>query len=317
MPKKTSNHKIFNDNHRSIPPVQELRFLDAVMSDHDLSMTAKVVAFFLVRWTQGDEAHRFNGYAWASREALADRIGRDSTTTITTATNALKARGWIIAKRRPNATNLMRPNWNRASQILADAGVPRQEVPSVDQKFVSPEHQFPKHPEVQKTGPDSTDQDSAYQDSDIIPERLASGTLDVDSRASACDAGQRSVPGRSAGYGQSKAEADRALKELRSMPWRKEWDDPSFKPSPDASKAEAVHWHKLLKAGISASRVERAASRFLSRVPENQHPSLARFLARYAWDCIEIDCDLYVPPDDERLVAANENDLSIKRKFGR
>ena len=104
MAQKANKDKYSNDTYHSISPLQELHAMDVFMEDHELPMTARVVMYKLVRWTNGNKDHRYNGYSWASRETLAEIIGRDSPTTITTATKALKARDLIFVKRRPNAT---------------------------------------------------------------------------------------------------------------------------------------------------------------------------------------------------------------------
>ncbi len=304
MTRKAREGNFSNDNYRSISPLKELHFLDAMMADHELSMTARVVGYLLVRWTNGDKSHRFHGYAWAPRNTLADWIGRDSETTITTATNALKARGWIIVRRRPNASSLIRPNWDRIGQ---------QQDLRESQKTAFLEDQFSVHPEDQKIGPNSADHDSAYQDSVSFPNASHRGRqTPLSEEAPPAQAGMGNE--KPAPYRQTKAEADQALETLRSMPFCTEWDDPAFELSHDAATAEAVHWHKLLKSGIASSRIVRAAERFLIEAPGDQLPSLAGFLARYAWDCIEPDCDLYTPPDDEEPAAANDNQLSPERK---
>ncbi|WP_316181371.1 MULTISPECIES: hypothetical protein [unclassified Bradyrhizobium] len=279
--------------------MQELRFLDAMMADHELPMTARIVGYLLVRWTNGNKAHRFAGYAWAGREKLAEWIGRESSTTITTATNVLKARGYIIVKRRPNATNLIRPNWDRV--------VPRQGATPEDQETAFPEGKFSVRPDDQETGPYSADHDSADRDSGIIPERSASGMSETSSKSSASGAGRHGNDNPRPGYKQTKAEADRTFDELRSMPFRTEWEGAEIELSAEAPRAEKVHWHKLLKAGLRASHILKAADHFLATCPDNQRPSLARFLGTYAQEsCTDPDSNLYVP-DDEQSDAANDN----------
>ncbi|MHC6154808.1 hypothetical protein ACVSQB_23805 [Bradyrhizobium elkanii] len=142
-----------NEVFETLSPLQELKFLSAMMADSKLPMTARVVGFRLVRWTNGKRDHRYHGYAWAGREKLAEWVGRDSKTTITTATKALEARGWIVTKRRRNETSLIRPNWSRADQEF-------QEV----QKTVFREDQLSVLPEDQKTGPYSADRYRADPD---------------------------------------------------------------------------------------------------------------------------------------------------------
>lgn len=156
---RTKEHD--NNNHRSLSPLQELKALDVIMACKALPMTARVVMYQLVRWTHGDKDHCYHGHSWASREKLAERLGRDSVTTITTATKELKACDLIIIKRRPNATSLIRPNWKKIRQIAMSSSADQQEVDSEGQKTVLPEDQKVELPEDQKTGPYSIDRDSA------------------------------------------------------------------------------------------------------------------------------------------------------------
>lgn len=287
-----------NDNHRSISPLQELGFLDAMMADHELPMTARVVGYLLVRWTNGDKSHRFNGYAWARRDTLADRIGRDSEATITTATNALKARGWIIVKRRPNSSSLIRPNWDRMAQ--------QQEVIPEDQKTVLPEEQFSVHPEDQKVGPYSADHDSADRDREVTPERSASGVSARSQGNSACGASRHGENGP-VRYKQTRAEADQALEEIKQV-WPEPSEDAVHRPGQDSDEVAVIEWHRLLKAGIAASRIKRAALHFLSQKPDREWSrSLTVFLKGHLHDYLDPDQpDLYIP-DDEEPAGANDN----------
>lgn len=297
MPQNANEHKHSTGHNRSISPVQELRFLDAIMADHELPMTARVVGHRLVRWTNGDEAHRFNGYAWAGREKLAEWIGRDSCSTITTATNALKARGWIIVKRRPNASSLIRPNWDRMSQQLG-------EMPE-DQKTELPEDKLSVHPDLQKSGPYSADLDSADHDRSINPERSASGMSDSSFRGSASGADRHEKPRP---YKQTKADADQTFERLERMPWKTEADDPAFDPTDKAGPSARIHWHRLLKESIAAWRIELAAGKFMQELPESQRPCLAGFLGRYARQCIDPEEWLFIPDDAEESQSGFAND---------
>jgi hypothetical protein len=132
------------------------------------------------------------------------------------------------------------------------------------------------------------------------PERSASGMSHASFR------GRR--------HQQTKAQADRTLAEIRHV-WPKPSDEAEYQPGTDSKRAEAVHWHKLLKSGIAASRIQRAALHFLNAVPDGQWPrSLASFLAGHLHDYLDPDQpDLYIPPDGEP-VATNDNRPSLERK---
>lgn len=309
-----SNHS--TGSYRSISPTQELRFLDAIMADHELPMTARAVAYHLVRWTNGDEAHRFNGYAWASREKLAERIGRDSGTTITTATNALKARGWIIVKRRPNDTSLIRPNWDKINQTTAEVVFGQQKAPQEHRKTVFPEDQFSVHPEDQKTGPYSADLDSAYHDSANSPNASRRG-------ADVIPFGEKAGRDGRPEYKQPRQEADQTFERLKRMPFRTDWTDPKIELSSRAEGSALVHYRRHLRLGIAAWRVERCAEKFLASCPDDQRPSLAGFLGRYAKLCNDPESEWYVPADggmcakdDNRPVNANDNQLPARKASG-
>ncbi|MBR0993975.1 hypothetical protein JQ580_24960 [Bradyrhizobium japonicum] len=299
MTQTASKDKHSNDNFRSISPVQELRFLDAMMADSELPMTARVVGYQLVRWTCGDKSHRFSGYAWARRDTLADCIGRDSETTITTATNALKARGWIIVKRRPNTSSLIRPNWDRMAQ--------QQEKPE-DQKIVFPEDQKTVHPEDQKTGPYSADHYSADLDSALIPGRSAPGM-----RASV--EGDSAYGADRSDFRQTSEEAKQTLEEIKQA-WPAPSKDAEYQPRHDSDKGASVHYYRLLKSGVPAHRIKQAALRFLKSKEEDQHwsRSFASFLTGHLHDYLDPDQpDLYIPPDGE-LLATNDNRPPVERK---
>uniref|UniRef100_UPI001AEBE13D hypothetical protein n=1 Tax=Bradyrhizobium liaoningense TaxID=43992 RepID=UPI001AEBE13D len=64
-------------------------------------------------------------------------------------------------------------------------------------------------------------------------------------------------------------------------------DDPAFDPTDKAGPSARIHWHRLLKEGIAAWRLERAAEKFMQELPKNQRPCLAGFLGRYARQCID------------------------------
>lgn len=296
--------------HRSISPLQELRFLDAMMADSELPMTARVVGFRLVRWTSGKKDHRYHGHAWAGREKIAEWVGRDSKTTISTATNALRARGWIITKRRRNETNLVRPNWSRVDQILQE-----------DQKTVFPGDQFSIHPEVQKTGPYSADRYSADHDSadqevgdsgQACADRNDVSSVDRDAAPTAPSAGSDDQKPALPNYQQGKTEADEVYKALRGLPWPEEFevDGECKRLSPRTRTAAIVHWHRLLRSGVSAGQIYRAALKHLDEYPQFGRLSLAGFLskpAHFTFDPEEPDMFIEVDEDRNRRFAANNN----------
>ncbi|GAA0029114.1 hypothetical protein BROWWM01_32460 [Bradyrhizobium ottawaense] len=139
----------------------------------------------------------------------------------------------------------------------------------------------------------------------IIPERSASGMSEFRISGSASGADRHDKPWP---YKQTKAEADQAFERLKRMRWKKETDDPEFRPTAKAAESARIHWHKLLKSGVAAWRIECAAERLLAELREIQRPCLAGFLGRYARQCIEPEEWLYIPDDDEEYQAQLAND---------
>ncbi|MHC2841713.1 hypothetical protein [Bradyrhizobium diazoefficiens] len=143
------------------------------------------------------------------------------------------------------------------------------------------------------------------EENHVIPERFASGTSDLGCGGSAFGADRHEKPWS---YKQTKVEADQAFERLERMPWKKEADDPAFRPSAKAAASARIHWHNLLKSEIAAWRIERAAERLMTELREAQRPGLAGFLARYASQCVEPGEWLYIPDDEEEYQAQVAND---------
>ncbi|MCK1489741.1 hypothetical protein IVB14_04720 [Bradyrhizobium sp. 180] len=290
---KSDNHA--NENFQTLSPLQELKFLSAMMADSELPMTARVVGFRLVRWTNGKKDHRYHGHAWAGREKLAEWIGRDSKTTITTATKALEARGWIVTKRRRNETNLVRPNWSRADQEFQE-----------DQKTEFPEDQFSVHPEDQKTGPYSADPNSAdpysadqvhsgaaYADRSARPDSEVDCAYGVDRQTNEHSAGR---------YQQTQEQAEQDWVELNRILTGTS-EDADHQPAESSAQGAKVRWYRLLKSGVPSSQILQSARGYLERKPDGQWQSgVGGFLTSF--DPEQLPDGTY--PEDERH-AANDN----------
>lgn len=152
------------------------------------------------------------------------------------------------------------------------------------------------------------------EENHVIPERSASGMSGSGFRESAFGADRHEKP---LPYKQTKAEADQSFERLERMPWKTEADDPEFRPTARAAASARIHWHKLLKSGIEAWRIERAAERLMAEMPEVQWPCLAGFLGRYARQCVEPDEWLYIPDDAEGFQSGFANDnLKLDRASG-
>ncbi|MCP2209665.1 helix-turn-helix domain-containing protein [Bradyrhizobium diazoefficiens] len=146
----------------------------------------------------------------------------------------------------------------------------------------------------------------------VIPEHSVSGTSARSSRRGrACGADRPA-------YKQTKAQADAILAEIKSV-WPRPSEDAEYQPGPDSAKAEAVHWYSYLKSGVAASRIQRAALRYLSDVPEDQWPrSFVSFLTGRLADYLDPgQPDLFIsedelPPPAEPL-HTNDNQQSSQR----
>ncbi|MGX1165770.1 hypothetical protein AB7M16_002036 [Bradyrhizobium sp. USDA 372] len=153
--------------------------------------------------------------------------------------------------------------------------------------------------------------------SDIIPDHSAPGVSARSSqRGRACGADRHSNGNRPA-YKQTRARADELLMEIKRV-WPKPSEDAEHQPRADSAKAEAIHWHKLLKSGIAASRIQRAALHYLSEVPDGQWPrSFVSFLTGRLPDYLDPDQpDLFIPEDELAAAEqpqANDNEQSSQR----
>lgn len=309
MSQEITERKHSNDNERTLPPLQELHAIDVVTTDYfDLTSTAKVLMVRLIRWTHGNRAHRLYGHSWAGREKLAKVLDRTSKTTITDAMKELKQADLIIVKRRPNATSLIRPNWDRINRAIEE--FKQQEADAEDQKTVLPDDQKIVLPEDQKTGPYSADHYSADLDSALIPGRFAAGM-----RASV--EGDSAYGADRSDFRQTSEEAKQTLDEIKEA-WPAPSEHADLQPRHDSDKGASVHYYRLLKSGVPASRIKQAALHFLKSKKEDKQwsRSLASFLTGHLHDYLDPDQpDLYIPQDGEP-VATNDNRLPPERKVG-
>lgn len=248
----------------AISPLRELNFLDALMASADLPATAKAVGYWLVRWTNGNEAHRFNGYCWATREQIAKQIGK-SVDAVTDATKALTAGGWFAAKRRRNSSSLIQPNWSRADQ---EKPAELQEVAKMP------------FPEEAKMPAYSADLDRADQDSEVkqhTPDAVATGVRALDLEVqSPNEYDQPKAP-----YLQSRKAANHAWFELQQMPFPRFGIGDDFELNERSDRGAEFHWLRILRSGHSAADILTAAESYLRDCPKQQRPSVGGFLARF------------------------------------
>lgn len=102
-------------------------------------------------------------------------------------------------------------------------------------------------------------------------------------------------------YQQTPEQAEQAFQQLTVMQWLTDADDPEYQPTGRSKHGARVQFYKLLKKGISASQLLRAAELYLRKCPSNQIASLGGWLARYADEqCTETDHSWYVPQVDPR-----------------
>jgi hypothetical protein len=320
MPQTARKNKHSNDNAKfNIEPTQRLDFLSAIAMDEEIHVreaNAVRVAVVLMSHRNGQTGLILLKLKTIAREACC------SVSAAQHAIGVLVRAGWFEVVHRyysegqqganqyvPNFAKALVGNDQRASrQRPADVneddstwsamtrGAGRQRLGALVVK---------DQPEPSEIEPGEIEP--------VIPECSASGTSCASFRGSAYGAG-RHASDRPTPYKQTRAEADRTFERVKRMPWRKDSDDPEYQPSAEADHAAVIHWHKLLKSGIAASRIERAAERFLDETPRHLYPCLAGFLSRYASDCTEPDSYLYIAPDDEQPAAVNDDQRPPERK---
>jgi hypothetical protein len=297
MPQKDKKIKSANDNFKSISPTQELQFHDLIQNS-GISSTAKSLGYWIARWTNGDATHPFAGYAWAGREKLAEKIGRKRKATVTEAMSELVAANLVIVKRRPNATSLVRPNWDLLNQN------------SDVRKTVLPEVRKSGHPDVRKTVPYSTDPYRADLDSADPKEKIHGS--DKSSRESDSNPSDADRASRSTGK-YTNLELGRFIAKVHRF-WPGASDDAEYQPGEDTHRGAFFALHRLTKAGHSLERIELAAKAFLDDISEYDQwpPSFARFLNNYALDYLEPDGEWFIPFETDKPV--EQDNQPVKRK---
>jgi hypothetical protein len=267
--------KIINFNEARGPdPGFRHRWLDRLQDDPDRRQSTFSVAYALARRIDPKKAAP---EVWPGIESIAG-MAQVSISTAKTELKWLHDRGWLaFGKRRPKYVV-------RVLTMPEVADPPATSRPVVADPPATVVAGPPAAITTTRTSPPTKDDHKANN-----PERSASGEA------------VRFKP--LTGYKQSKAEADREFEQLEQMPWRQAGDgDPEFDPSPRAANAAGVHWHRLLKRGYAAGRIERSAELYFQYCEPDRVQTLARWLASEEY--LDEDSDSFVPEEHGDLHAS-------------
>jgi hypothetical protein len=293
----------------------KLDWLTALSADPRLDARAFEVGFCIVQHMNANSERSI-----VSDDAISDKTGIPKRWVLR-ARQSLKEAGWIDWQRtgmanvysilrgridavteRQLVLKEMRTNKRKARKSMRPwcpkevPPVAQQEVPPVTLQETPPVANIHLRNHTFSTTPSKT----------LIPDADASGPSGLNSgfeRSRKGDAKPRPP------YRQTKAEADRALRDLRQMDFRTEWDDPDYALNARSERGVIFHWHRLLRAGHATETIVDTAARVVSMTAENQRPSLGAFLARYeSW----LDDDQ--PGDDD---GSGQTMFDLARQFER
>ncbi|MCK1702591.1 hypothetical protein IVA86_14410 [Bradyrhizobium sp. 146] len=314
---------------------------------------AFVVIALTDRLTQAGKAAAFNclahynaerGYSWASVPKIAKESGYSSSSTKTVKRGLVEIEDvgafkiiWSMGgKVGPDNTHRCCPvmSWFRCEyeRLRSQGKIPTENDEFADARVVNRNDtraenpgcpgSEPAHPGFKTRPPraenptkrtQETNEEKRTKERDI-PERSASGASysSLEERAYGAP---RPGNDNAAPYKQNKEQADRTLEQIRRV-WPTLPEEAEYQPAPNSERAEAVRWHELLKSGLAASRIERAALHYISTILDDQWPcSLARFLSGHVHDYFDPDQpDLYIPEEHERPASANDNHGRRERK---
>lgn len=313
---------------------------------------AFVVIALTDRLTQAGKAAAFNclahynaerGYSWASIPKIAKESGYSSSSTKTVKrglaeiedVGAFKIIWSVGGKTGRDNTHRCCPimSWFRSEyeRLRSEGNIPNENDEFADARTVHRDPRAenpgypgsePAHPGFKTRSPRAENPTKRTQETNEekrtkkrdIPERSAPGASDSSFEERAYGAGRPSND-TAAPYKQTKEQADRTLEQIRRV-WPTLPEEAEYQPGPDSERAEAVRWHELLKSGLAASRIERAALHYISTILDDQWPrSLASFLSGHVHDYFDPDQpDLYIPAEDGPPSSANDNHELQERK---
>lgn len=295
-----------------------VRFREA-LDRTDMPATAQKIGGFIVRKFNAER-----GYAWPT----IARIAFECSCSEATAYRAIQKNGplrqWFkVGKIVINGEerNTYTPDWEKAAAVNREFDIRLEEwhkdqaKKRAEQRLTDSGSQNERSRPLKMRGDDLSECETIElkgqnlsDRSDLIPEHSVSGVSARSSRRGrACGADRPA-------YKQTKAQADAILAEIKSV-WPKPSEDAEYPPGPDSAKGEAIQWYKLLKSGIAASRIQRAALRYLNDVPEDQwQRSFATFLTGRLPDYLDPEQpDLFIPEDELPPEHTNDNQQSTQR----
>ncbi|MCK1507557.1 helix-turn-helix domain-containing protein [Bradyrhizobium sp. 18] len=276
----------------------KLNWLDCVVSDRRLKPAAFKIAYAIMQHVNSETL-----FAWLSDETLVDVTGISSAE-VQRHRKSLKACGWLTWKRTGNA-NVYTPLFDqlpeglefildkrrkrkklREARRAARAATPVTSVQSpVMDHDPSPVMDHDPSPAINIHLRKNT---SGLTPTNTIPSLRSGVTSAEETDATRALKWDYEDHQPKAPYLQSDEAAERAMQELRELPFNTEWcgglDEwgADFKPMSDRSdRAVRVYWKRLLRAPYHATDVVMVAKRVLCRTPRHQRSSLAGFLARF------------------------------------
>lgn len=335
MSRKSENVKFSNDNESKISLTDRLDFLAALAMDHDIAAKESLavrIAVVLLSHRNGQ-----TGLICPEHKTIAAEIGC-SVSAVKRSISTLIAAGWLNVVHRARSggmqtSNQYIPNWSvvAAKRQVAN-GLPgsaftdypvarsrttRQVVYGLPGSSVTG-YELSEGNSVNKPSEENArDSGPAYADRDDAC--FVDGGVAPSARPARSDAKPVRPP-----YQQDKTEADQVYAMLKRLPWPEEFEvDGEYKGLSLRSRTAAiVHWHRLLRSGVSAGHIYRAAVKHLDNYPDVGRFSLAGFLSKPAHFTFDPeDADMYIDVDgdpaagnDNRSLPANDNQQPPERK---
>jgi hypothetical protein len=261
------------DDRKKTFTAAKLNWLDCVLNDRNLKPAAFKVAYAIMQHVNSETL-----VAWLSDETLVDVTGI-SRAQVQRHRESLKEAGWITWERKQIA-NHYTPLFDRVEAALDDILVKRtnrKELRETRRRGVggAPDASPARQPDA-----------SPAMQSDASPAmhiHLRSNTYDLTPSSNNPErsaSGSSAIANPSAGYKQTKTEADREFELINKLRWRQAGDgDEEFDPSPTADRGAKVLWHRLLKRGFAASRILQSAKLYFRYYEDDRVQTLAAWLA--------------------------------------
>lgn len=297
----TRNHTTVNDAPGSLLAATLFR---QALDRTDMTANAQKIGGFIVR-----HFNKERGYAWPTVARIAFECSCSEATVYRCFAEGGPLSGWFKVGKiviDGEERNTYTPNWARADAVNREFGNRLEDWKNAQAEKRAKERSVRSDSQSDRSRPRKMRGDdlanceaievTASNLSDrsyVIPGHSAPGTSAPSQR------GRRACGADRPAYKQTKAQADAIFADIKSV-WPKPSEDAEYPPGPDSAKAEAIHWYSLLKSGIAASRIQRAALHYLREVSEDQwQRSFVRFLTGRLPDYLDpAQPDLFIPEDE-------------------